>query len=141
MGNYQEAIDSIIRHLIITDIPIILLGIILLIIGIVGIKQKWFAKKWFISAIVFVFICFSYVSYRFVSFYMDIHDKNYVQYSGNYKFMSSLGTTGDQVNLLEKDNLRLNSIYDDLGSGTYKGTVIYTERTKFVLHMDGTRIE
>lgn len=108
---------------------------------IIGIKQKWFAKKWFISAIVFVLICFAYISHQFVSLYMDISNKEYVQYTGSYEFVSLLGRRGDEVNLLDKEHLRLYSLYEDFESGTYKGTVIYTERTKFVLHMDGTRIE
>ncbi len=141
MGEYQEAINSIIRHLVIRAIPIIIPNIILIIIMIIGIKQKWFAKKWFISAIVFVLICFAYISHQFVSLYMDISNKEYVQYTGSYEFVSLLGRRGDEVNLLDKEHLRLYSLYEDFESGTYKGTVIYTERTKFVLHMDGTRIE
>lgn len=133
MNPYEEAIRSIIWHLIIADLKFVIFGIILIVIVANGVKTKMFSKRAFIWAGVVLAICFSYPIYEDVSFYLDVKNEEYITYDGEFEFQYVLNNTGDNVKLLDQNGKIVSNWYYDLESKTYQGKVVYTKRTKFVV--------
>ena len=134
MGKYSEAIRSTIRPLSIIDFLFLLGGLILIVIVILGVKEKLFSKRAFIWAGVIIAICYCYPIYEGVSLYLDIKNEDYITYHGKFEYRNVFGYS-NEVKLIDKNNMFLSDWHYDLSENEecYYGTIVYTKRTKFVL--------
>ena len=136
MENYNEAIWSIIRHLIISDLRFVIYGVILIAIVAIGVSKRYVSKRAFLWAGIIIAVCFSYPVYEGVAFYFDVNNEEYIVYEGEFEFQYIFGRTGDNVKLKDKNGMIVSNWYYDLDSQTYQGKVVYTKRTKYVLYIE-----
>ncbi len=137
MGNYQDVIIRIWRNISINSIPLIAFSFIMIGIVFYIVKQKLDLKGLVVFLSIIAIACLLYVSIEFITFGLEVKNESYVVYDGTFKYTSVLNHTGNQVNLIDKNNVRLNSLYLGLDDGVYNGQVIYTKWSKWVLYMDG----
>lgn len=133
MDKYGGAIQSIIRHLIISDFIFLLYGLIVIVVVVLGVKKRFFSKRAILWAVVVLVIGFSYPIYEGCSFYLDIKNEDYITYYGEFEFQYVLSNTGNNVKLVDQNQMIVSDWHHDLESQNYYGTVVYTKRTKYVL--------
>jgi len=138
--NYDEAIHSIIRHLVILDFKFVVFGIILIVIVASGVRKKYFSKIAFLWAGIVIAVCFSYPVYEVSAFYLDVKNEDYITYEGEFEFQYVLSNTGDNVKLVDENDRIVSNWYYDMESKMYQGKVVYTKRTKFVVYIEANDV-
>ncbi len=120
-------------QLLFSCVPMIVLGLIFLIFGLLFFKKmdresidNWMVIAWFTFSIVFSM----YISWTISMFYLDIKNEDPVTYQGQFE----KDYTRDFVFLSDEKTTRLrNTSQTFLQKGQYVGTVIYSKRSKCVL--------
>lgn len=137
MDEYSLIISRIWRHIIIRDIPLAVLSLVMIGIIIYIIKKRLATKALVLFLLIMIVACISYIAIEIVVFKMEIANRAFVKYQGIYSYSTVIGADGDQINLLdENQDVRLHSLYMGIDDGTYKGNVVYTKWTKWVLEVE-----
>lgn len=114
-------------------IPLMIFGLLFSLFGLFFFKkmgseviENWMIIVWFSYCIIFVIYIIATVSIH----YMDIKNEDYITYTGEFE----KDHTRDFVFLDDENSTRLNNRNETfLESGHYSGTIIYSQRTKYVL--------
>lgn len=131
---YKDAISETIKIVLIQFIPLILLSLILIIIGILALKKDLLQKKWATVIMIIGVIILSYAIYYLTCVGMDIKNESYITYNGDIEITSMIGWSGCPVHV--EGDRPLSNYYYHLPEGNYRGKVVYTQHSKFVVYMD-----
>lgn len=121
------------NQLCIYCIPMIVLGILAALFGVIFLKvmnseviDNWMIIVWFSFCIVFAI----YVIITISVHYMDIKNDDYITYTGEFK----KDHTREFVFLNDENSTRLKNRNETfLETGNYSGKIVYSKRSKYVL--------
>ena len=136
MSNYEEMISRIYGFIFRNNISLII-GIIVLILFIIYFVITKVDNKYIVLFSLVALASLIYVVTEFAVFTSDLKNESFIMYEGELEYTtmtsSTRGSSKDKVYLLNDNKIVLKSLHHPLDYGCYKGCVIYTERSKWVL--------
>lgn len=134
MSIYQTAIDAIQKYLIIRFLPLLALLLTLTVLLIVCIKLKLMSKKILLIIFLVLGVSLAYMVYSFAILNYDVRNECYIVYSGEFDYKNVLGQDVNVVSFaVEGTKKQCKCVMDDIDSGEYNGTVIYTQHSNWVV--------
>lgn len=136
---YQEIIAKTLRNLIMEEATLIIIPIVVLIMIISLIIKKGLPKEFLLIAIGFIILSYTLVGYRVIPFVNDINNERFIEYVGEFDIKNdgNQDLVKDKITLLNKNNTVVKTyLPHSIDSGIYKGKIVYTEKSKIIVHWE-----
>ena len=130
------AIQEVWRYLLINMIPLLILGVIILSLSIYASIVKSFKKIYIVLLFVLAILIIAYATSELLLFSIDINNKSFEEYLGDFEYSRVLGNRRDQIHLAYEPNTWVRSVsYFDLDSGEHSGVILYGKYSRWVINI------